>query len=378
MKTFTILLLLFFIITRATQAQDCTYFPADCPQTGDIEAAQDSAACINNLVVAEEITMQNNLRKAFTSMMEEIARNKNWEVYEYTEGSGGGVGSDGKATPYPQRRPYEFMISFNFIVNKDSLEAWQTWYSNDLKNASEKVVDSYKQSANNLSDDKNAQEYLDSAMYYSNLKAKYMSDHAAEYQKAILGGDTKTQKKYEEELKRYDDKINAFINRKNDKTDATFSASKSQFGNLETYKHKNTIAFRNGSTIRVTFNVNDYITTANDGDKKIVKQLATPATLALLMHNDSPNEHEVFGQYLRSPDVALFLFGKWLSKPDGYHNYHAGYFADKKNMDAVTVKKIPCDKVQTIVLHIEGSQKYFSQFLQLVDMEKLNSLVVKE
>jgi hypothetical protein len=205
-----------------------------------------------------------------------------------------------------------------------------------------------------------------------------MSDHAAEYQKAILGGDTKAQKRYEEESKRYDDKINAFINRKNDKTDATFSASKSQFGNLETYKHKNTIAFRNSSTIRVTLNVNDYITTANDGDKKIVKQLVTPATLGLLLHNDSPDEHEVFGQYLRSPDVAMLLFGKWLPKPDEYHNYHAGYFADKKNMDAVTVKKIPCDKVQTIVLHIEGSQKYVNQFLQLLDMQKLNSLVVKE
>src|SRR5690349_3255337 len=144
MKAFNILLLLFCITTKATWAQECNYFPADCPQTGDIEAAQDSDACIKNLVVAEEIIMQNNLRRVFTSMMEEIARNKNWKVYEYTEGSGGGVGSDGKATPYPLRRPYQFMISFNFVVNEDSLEAWQNWYFNDLKNASEKVVDSYK------------------------------------------------------------------------------------------------------------------------------------------------------------------------------------------------------------------------------------------
>jgi len=378
MKAFPVLLLLLCVITKAVHSQECTYFPADCPQTGDIEAAQDSDACINNLVVAEEIMMQNDLRRVFTSMMNEIARNRNWDVYEYTEESGGGVGSNGKATPYPLRRPYQYLISFNFIVNKDSLEAWQNWYSNDLKNASEKVADSYKQSASNASEDKSTQEYFDSAMYYSNLKAKYMSDHAAEYQKAILGGDTKAQKRYEDESKKYDERINAFINRKNDKTEATFSASKSQYSNLETYQHKNTIAFRNGSTIRVTLNVNDYIATANDGDKKVVKQLGTPTTIGLLLHNDSPNEHEVFGQYLRSTDIALLLFGKWLPKPDESHNYHSGYFADKKNMDAVTVKEIPCDRVQTIVLHIEGSQKYVNQFLQLLDMQKLNSLVVKE
>src|SRR6266705_5175516 len=38
-----------------------------------------------------------------------------------------------------------------------------------------------------------------------------------------------------------------------------FSASTSQADDLETYKHKNTITFRNASIIRVSLNINDYM-----------------------------------------------------------------------------------------------------------------------
>jgi hypothetical protein len=74
----------------------------------------------------------------------------------------------------------------------------------------------------------------------------------------------------------------------------------------------------------------------------------------------------------------MLLFGKWILKQDQYHSYHSAYFADKKNTDAGTVKKIPCDKVQTIVLHVEGSPKYINEFIQSFDTEKLNRLVVKD
>ena len=111
-----------------------------------------------------------------------------------------------------------------------------------------------------------------------------------------------------------------------------FSASKSQVDDLETYKHKNTITFRNASIIRVSLNINDCMAIADDGDKKIIKQLSVPASMiGLLLHNNSPDENEIFGQYLRSPDIALLLFRKWSLKPDQYHSYHSMYFADKKN-----------------------------------------------
>ena len=139
------------------------------------------------------------------------------------------------------------------------------------------------------------------------------------------------------------------------------------------------MAFRNGSLIRVSFNVNDYIAIANDDNKKIVNQLSLPSvTLGLMLHNTSPDEHEEFGQYLRSTDLAMLLFGKWSLKLDQYHSYHAAYFADRSNTDAATVKKIPCDKIQTMILHVEGSPKYINQFIQSLDVEKMNRLVVKQ
>lgn len=369
--------LLLSIISRA---QNCEYFPADCPETGDIEAAQDSDVRITNLIIPQEITMQNNLRVQIITMMKQIAEKNNWGFYQYTEAAGGGVGAEGVPTPYALRRPYQFMISFDFIVNKDSLNAWKNWYNNDLQNAANKVVESYKQSGVQLSQDQNQQNYLDSANYYGDQKNKYMTDHIAEYQKALLSGDKKGQKKYEDEMKKYDDKINVFINNTNDKTSQGFSESKSQGKDLGEYKHKNTIAFRNGSIIRVSLNINDYIAFADDddGNKKITKQFSLPGiTQGLFMHNSSPRENEVFGQYLRSPDVAMLLFGKWLLKLDQYHSYHSMYFADKKNTDAVTVKKIPCDKIQTIVLHVEGGIKYINQFLQSLNTQQISDLVVK-
>jgi len=104
-----------------------------------------------------------------------------------------------------------------------------------------------------------------------------MTDYAADYQKALLSNDTKAQKKYEDEVKRFDDKINACINKTNGESKKKFPASASQFNDLETYKHKNTIAFRNASIIRVSLDINDYIAPAEDNDdKKIIKHFLYP------------------------------------------------------------------------------------------------------
>ena len=185
-------------------AQTCNYLPADCPQTSDIETAQDSNVSINNLVIAQEITMQNILRDKINAMMLEIANKKSWKLFEYTEETGGGIGGDGKPTPYSFRKPHQFMIGFVFIVNEDSLHAWQDWYHNDFQNASNKMVDSYKQAGADISQDDSRQKNIDSAMHYGDQKTKYANDHAAEYQKAILSNDTKAQKKYENEMRKFD------------------------------------------------------------------------------------------------------------------------------------------------------------------------------
>lgn len=362
----------------SSHAQGCEQFPADCPDNG-MESAQDSDVRIHNMILPQEISMQNKLREEFTAMMNDISNKTKWRVYQFLEEAGSGIMSGNAPLSFAFRRPYQCGFSFIFIVNEDSLHKWKDWYNNDLQNASNKVLDSYKQSGSNLAQDDNRQKYLDSANYYGALKEQYVKAHYEEYTKALLGNDAIGQKKYEAETKKYDNKIIDCINKTNDNTAKNYEASKSQGDDLETYRHKNTIAFRNASMLRVSLNVNDYIAIANDDDKKIVHQLAIPAsTLALLVHNSSPNENEIFGQYLRSPDVALLLFGKWILKQDQYHSYHSAYYADKKNTDAVSIKKIPCDKVQTLVLHVEGAPKYIEQFLRSFNIQKLIGLVTAQ
>ncbi|MGH2647756.1 MAG: hypothetical protein ACRDE8_09325, partial [Ginsengibacter sp.] len=59
-------------------------------------------------------------------------------------------------------------------------------------------------------------------------------------------------------------------------------------------------------------------------------------------------------------------------------DYHSRFFDDKKNTDKVTLKKIPCDKVQTISIHIEGSTGSVNQFMKVFDTQKINSLIVND
>ncbi len=386
MKKDNILPLLLFLLSQVfgtclAEAQSCRQFPADCPDNEMLQQMTEKKwEGPADLKVKEEYAMQDNLRDFFTSMMQQMAKRENWQYYLFLEDHGPGIGIEGntKPLPYPLRHPCQWGISFVFIVNEDSLHAWQNWYNNDLQNEMNKAVHSYKQSENDLSKDEIQKKYFDSAGYYGDQKTKYMTGHAADYQKAIVDNDIKGQKKYEVEMKRYDDMINASINKANGKRDETFSGTAKQQEDFQTYKHNRTMAYRNASIIRVTYNVNEYTTGSLAETAKTVKLLSEPdASLSVILHNSQPDEHEIFGQYLRSPDYALLLFGKWVLKLNVYNSYDAVYRADKKSNDAVSVKKIPCDKVQTIIIHVEGGTNYIYQFLQSLDIKKLNSLIDK-
>jgi hypothetical protein len=314
MKKNNILLILLFLLSQVyvsyhTEAQSCMQFPADCPDNESLQQmAEKKWEGPADLKVKEEYAMQDHLRDFFISMMQQMAKSENWQYYLFQEDQESGIGIDGNTKPlsYPLRRPCQWGISFIFIANEDSLKAWQNWYNNDLQNAINNMVNSYKQAAN----------------YQSNDEIKKQQE------------------------------------------------------SFETYKHNKTIAYRNESIIRVTCNINEYTTASLSENAKIVKQLPEPGvSLSVLVHNNQPDEHEIFGQYLRSSDYALLLFGRWVLTLNEYNAYNAMYRADKKSNDAVTIKKIPSDKVQTITIHVEGASKYINQFLQSLDMQKLTGLI---
>ena len=357
-------------------SQACDYFPADCPDDGWIDGTKDSLSCIENDIVPQEVTMQNNLRRLVTSMMEEISKRKKWEVYEFTELRGEGElnAEQNAGLPYPYRRPYIYTISFDLIVNQDSLRAWQNWYKNDLTNKANAVVQQYT-----TTDNSSEKPFADSAMFYANLMGKYLSDHADEYQKAILSNDTKYLKKHDADVKKIQDKIDKFTNSANGERDKNFSTANTKDEDLQAYRKRKTILFRTASTLRVTFIFNERSSSTLDDDTKLVKPLSVPGTsLAVLFHNSDPDQALLPLSFQTNPDFAFLLFGKWITKPDQYRMYKASYQFDKTAMDKVTIKKIPSDKVQTVFVVLEGRPKYINEFLQDFQSQELNKQIVSQ
>src|SRR5471030_659115 len=104
-----------------------------------------------------------------------------------------------------------------------------------------------------------------------------MTDHYAEYQKAIMANDQSGIKKYDAAIKKYQDKIDYFINKQNAKRDENYSAADNQYKNLETTTKGKKAAYRNASILRVTFYFNNYTTRETD-NSKIIKSLAVPSS----------------------------------------------------------------------------------------------------
>src|SRR2546430_4001052 len=93
-------------------AQRCDQFPADCPV--DVEEEQDTNCCLNNFIIPQEIRMQNKLRQETNEVMEALAKLNKWQVYEYTEEAGSGIGIDGNTRPleFSLTPPHSYTISF--------------------------------------------------------------------------------------------------------------------------------------------------------------------------------------------------------------------------------------------------------------------------
>src|SRR2546421_4831751 len=165
-KLLNFLVLLLLSIEAVTQP--CPQFPADCPDQGTIEIARDKASSLQDFVIEEEITMQDSLRVLLTNMMKAVGELNNWRWYEYSETTGSGIGTDNNTRPLPYRfrPPHAYTISFIFIVNEDSLKAWQDWWNNSLSSAAEKVVQSSLQSPDDFSQEAAFKKYLDSANFY--------------------------------------------------------------------------------------------------------------------------------------------------------------------------------------------------------------------
>jgi len=117
-------------------AQSCSWFPADCPSDRQLP---DSAERFGNPVTPVEVSMEIRLHDFLTAWMQKEAEKKGWEVYMFDESAGSGYLNADRSGPLadPLRPPHDYEISFIFIVDADSLHAWQRWQQDFLTNMQE-------------------------------------------------------------------------------------------------------------------------------------------------------------------------------------------------------------------------------------------------
>ena len=133
-----ILLLLTFIPFHFSYAQSCSWLPADCPSDRQLP---DSSERFGNPVIPAEISMEIRLHDFLTALMQKEAEKKGWQVYQFDESAGSGYPNADRTGPLADhlRPPHDYEISFIFIVDFDSLRAWQHWQQDFLTNMQEEI-----------------------------------------------------------------------------------------------------------------------------------------------------------------------------------------------------------------------------------------------
>jgi hypothetical protein len=340
-----------FGINLSSFAQQCDQFPADCPNDGEIQQAEDSSVCITNLIFPVEISMQNLARDVTDTLLNQFAKKNNWQIIKLDEeAASGSRDGNGNSVPEEKRRPHKYEITYEFIVNADSLSLWKKWI-NDFANGS---ADQFHQYQNNIALQQNViQQYSDSMTYYTTLAGQNATD--------------------QNRFTYYMNKANAFSDKINSITN---SPQTQQINNSrDDERTARTIQFHDGSIFQVTVSFNNYLT--ENAGEPISTTNISGVTLLRNYYNAKPDMNDAIHYFTHSKNMTLILLGAWQSQTDQYGSYHATFELNGANTDAISVKKTPSYKIQNIDIHLSGNRNAIQKFLQEINLQKLNALILK-
>jgi hypothetical protein len=282
------------------------------------------------------------------------------ELSEYTNDNT----MQGAGTPYALRSPRGILITFQFIVNNDSFQAWKN-YQSAYNNLYQNKMQSGYNDVQSIMQSPLYKQYRDSANYYMNLYTNYVQAHQSEG--AALYTTDKHPKLYQQKEMKFLDKANALTNQANDKAKVKETEDE---GKLET------IRFRNHTVVQVVFHANAYegIPFAQSNFSTDIKSNYEPYPEAgVKISNLYTAKMETVDKWQHS---ILILLGNFLSKKNQYGDYQAGFNLNGQN-DEHTPKKIKSDKVQTIAVNIYGDKNNIEKMAKFIDVDKLNSTIVK-
>lgn len=345
-------------------AQTCNVSPADCPDEGSIRASQSTSVRLGNGLLQQEITMQDAMRNLVTDMMMNAAKTLHWRAIEMDEVTNlNGLQSGG--TAYALRSPRYFGIEFEFIINKDSLEAWKNWledFSNRYNNATLNSMNKQADAANSPL----YKQYSDSVDRYIKLSTDYMTAHQNEGAKLF---EDKMLKHLQDKQNEFNDKRAALLNQNNVENNL------SSFDNEKKQRIKQ---FREASTIEIFFEFNPGvgIIHSSGGNEQIANYNLAGAAIAKSVHLSEPDPNSIPWHFDQWENMTTLLFGKWIPKTDQYQNYSATFTLNGQN-DEHTQKKIMSDKVQTIAIHVMGSKANMDKLIQQLNIASFNNAIDK-
>lgn len=347
-------------------AQDYAQWPADKPETGFIENSKSREIRLRNSVLPQEVDMQDKMRVLITDMMQNASNQLGWTMIELSEYTNQNP-MQGAGTPYALRSPRGIEITFQFIVNKDSLQAWKN-YQSDYANNTMNTLEANYNNTQSVVESPKYKQYRDSANYYMNLYTTYCDAHKDEG--VDLYTKDKHPKYYQQMERGFIDKANAMVQQAQDKSGVESLQDK---GKNETRR------YRNHTVVQVTFHVNDYVGLAlNQSLGPIEFTSATyPISDAKISRLYSISRNQDHNDFDKWNNVIMILLGNFQTKPDKYFSYNTGFDLNGQG-DEHTPKKIKSDKVQNISINICGDKTNIEKMAKLVDVAKLNSVIVKK
>ncbi|MEO9022519.1 MAG: hypothetical protein ABI237_08330 [Ginsengibacter sp.] len=361
-----IILFLLFSSCLSLFAQDYPQWPADKPETGFIEESQSREIRIHNLVLPQEIDMQDKMRVLITDMMQDASKRLGWDMVELSEYTNDNAFQNG-GTPYNLRSPRGIEITFQFVVNNDSLLAWKK-YESDYEKRSTNSLEDNSTNMQSIMESAKYKQYRDSADYYLKLYLTYCEAHKNEG--TNLYTKDKHPKYYQQKETEFIDKANAMVQQTNDNSGIKESEDENK---VETRR------FRNHTVVQVKFHVNAYSGLAIDRSGSSIQFTSTPypipgAILSKLYTVQKDQEHFDFDKW---DNVILTLVGKFQTKLDKLDNYNATYTLNGQG-DEHTPKKIKSEVVQDISINIYGDKTNVEKMAGLIDVEKLNNEIIKK
>ncbi|MDH7463120.1 hypothetical protein QEG73_17620 [Chitinophagaceae bacterium 26-R-25] len=196
----TFVALSFFAGTLNAQ-QQCELWPADCPENVSMEISQSVSKRLDAGLLQSEITAQDKLRNAVTSIFRQTAASLHWRVTQLEDITGLN-GRQKAETPANLRSPRGMDLYFQFLVNDDSLQSWRAWKLSDIENR-KNVGASAGKSFGDVVNSPLYKSYIDSANHYQQLYTDYMEKHQNEG--AALFTD-KTAEGYSKKMNAFTDK----------------------------------------------------------------------------------------------------------------------------------------------------------------------------